>query len=206
MRKLSAETKKRIDRWERRVLPILVLAAFATGAHGYARYQRLQEATERFERGDTAWDHGDMACATDEFTAALRVEPTFFPAREALATIAWQKGKQKECLALLREGVRLQPRSVAAQRALGESYFLMHDFRSAIPPLEAAERLQPEHPHRPSLLETCRRALVDPPRFLSETGQWTGIRRHATIHPAPCCDHEHEHGAHAEEAHGLTGR
>jgi len=206
MRKLSAETKKRIDRWERRVLPILVLAAFATGAHGYARYQRLQEATERFERGDTAWDHGDMACATDEFTAALRVEPTFFPAREALATIAWQKGQQKECLALLREGVRLQPRSVAAQRALGESYFLMHDFRSAIPPLEAAERLQPEHPRRPSLLETCRRALVDPPRFTSEAGQWTGIRRHATIHPAPCCDHEHEHGAHAEEAHGLTGR
>jgi tetratricopeptide (TPR) repeat protein len=206
MRKLSAETKKRIDRWERRVLPILVLAAFATGAHGYARYQRLQEATERFERGDTAWDHGDMACATDEFTAALRVEPTFFPARDALATIAWQKGHQGECLALLREGVRLQPRSVAAQRALGESYFLMHDFRSAIPPLEAAERLQPEHPRRPSLLETCRRALVDPPRFTSEAGQWTGIRRHATIHPAPCCDHEHEHGAHAEEAHGLTGR
>jgi len=204
MRKLSAETKKRIDRWERRVLPILLLAAVATGAHGYARYQRLEEATERFERGDTAWDHGDMACATGEFAAALRVEPTFFPAREALATIAWQKGDQKECLALLREGVRLQPRSVAAQRALGESYFLMHDFRSAIPPLEAAERLQPDHPHGPSLLETCRRALVDPPRFLSEAGQWTGIRRHATIHPAPCC--EHEHGAHAEEAHGLTGR
>jgi tetratricopeptide (TPR) repeat protein len=204
MRKLSAETKKRIDRWERRALPVLVLAAVATGAHGYARYQRLQEATERFERGDAAWDHGETARATGEFTAALRVEPTYFPAREALATIAWQKGDRQGCLALLREGVRRQPRSVAAQRALGETYFLMHDFPAAIPPLEEAERLQPDRHRGPSLLETCRQALVVPPRFLDKSHRWTGTRPHVTIHPAPCC--EQEHGAHAEESHGLTGR
>jgi tetratricopeptide (TPR) repeat protein len=194
MRKLSAETKKRIDRWERRVLPFLLLAAVATGAHGYTRYQRLQEATERFERGELAWDSGDVARATSEFTAALRVEPAFFPAREALATIGWQKGDRQGCLALLHEGVRLQPSSPAAHRALGETYFLMHDFRAAIPPLEKAERLLPEPQRAPSLLATCRRALTDPPRFLREPDRWTGLRRHAKIHPAPCC--EHGHGAH----------
>jgi tetratricopeptide (TPR) repeat protein len=204
MRKLSAETKKRIDRWERRVLPFLVLAAVATAAHGYGRYQRLQEATERFERGDTAWDDGEVARATTEFTAALRAEPTFFPARDALATLTWQKGDRQGCLALLREGVRLQPSNPTAHRALGETYFLMHDFRAAIPPLETAERLQPAQQHGPSLLKTCRQALVDPPRFLREADRWTEIHRHATIHRAPCC--EHEHGPHAEDSHGHSGR
>jgi tetratricopeptide (TPR) repeat protein len=209
------EGTRRGTRWEKPALAILAGAVLASGAHAYTSYHRHQVAVAHCKRGETAWCEGRMTEAEREFTAALRADAHHFSARDQLSIVAWQQGNYDRSLALLREGVRLHPDSADAHRSLGESLFLMHDFAAAIPALERAERLQPTEPGRPSLLQTCREALADPPKFLRRPGSWTSLRSHATIHSSrhhaehPRCQdgrdshmgptesHRHDHGTHA---------
>jgi tetratricopeptide (TPR) repeat protein len=192
--KLSPEARRRKDKIDRLVFLCLVPLVLASAAHAYGRYQRHKEALQRFAQGDREWDRGKIDAAEREFSAVLSLDPGFFPARDALSILAWQRGDMKRAVELLREGVRLDPRNAQAHYSLGETLFLMHDFKAAIPPLEVAERLRPTPKGSPSLLATCRTALVYPPRFRRDAGHWTRRGRHATIkHPCSHCSHDHDH-------------
>jgi tetratricopeptide (TPR) repeat protein len=160
---------------------MLAAVVLASSAHAYSSYRRHQSAAAHCARGESAWCHGRMIEAEREFAAALRIDPNLFAARDQLAVVAWQQGDRDRSLALLREGVRLAPESFDAHRSLGETLFLIRDYAGAIPILEQAERLQPTEPGKPSLLKTCREALVNPPKGAQKLGPWTGLRTHATI-------------------------
>jgi tetratricopeptide (TPR) repeat protein len=196
---LRWEGTRRGARWEKPALAILGAAILASGAHAFSNLQRHKVATAHCARGEEAWCQGRLQEAEREFTAALAADPYLFVARDQLSILAWQQGEQDRSLALLRDGVRLHPKSQDAYRALGETLFLMHDFAAAVPVLEEAERRQPTEPGKPSLLQTCRQALADPTRFDRRAGLWTGLRTHAKIHSAghlhapgntPCCPGE----------------
>jgi tetratricopeptide (TPR) repeat protein len=192
------EGARRGKPWEKPVLAILGAVVLASGARAYSSYHRHQVAVGHCQRGELAWCQGRIGEAEREFTSALRSDPQLFAARDQLAIVVWQRGKLDHSESLLREGVRLHPESADAHRALGETLFLKHDFAGAIPVLERAEQLQPSDPARPSLLKTCKQALVDPPKDLRKPGPWTGLRTHATIHASgghENCKGDHAHGA-----------
>jgi len=208
------EGTRRGTRWEKPALAILGAAILASGAHAYSSYQRHKVAEAHCARGEKAWCGGRLQEAEKEFRAALAADPHLFTARDQLSIVAWQKGNQEHSLALLKEGVRLHPDSAEAHRSLGETLFLMHDFAAAIPVLETAERLQPTEAGRPSLLQTCRQALANPPKFLRKPGPWTGLRSHARIHATghphhsrekhDCCPDRPEAHDHHHESQGTA--
>lgn len=194
------EGARRGKRWETPALAVLAAVVLASGAHAYSSYRRHQTASEHCARGESLWCEGRRREAEREFAEALRVDPHLFAARDQLSIAAWQRGDREQALALLQEGVRLDPESFDANRSLGETLFLMRDYEGAVAVLELAERIQPTKKGTPSLLETCRQAVVNPPGRGSQPGPWTGLRSHATIHSSG-------HGRHGCAAHqGARGR
>ncbi len=91
-------------------------AAVESEASPVARIDKLpssrtpaERAQTQYQRGLAAQSQGLTDNAAQAYLAALREEPRFAPARQALAGIRIGQGRQDEAAALLREGVALTP-------------------------------------------------------------------------------------------------
>ena len=102
--------------------------------------------TEHFEHAKQEFAQGKLSEAAGEVNAALHEDPSMVPAlvlKARLATFAHRLDVAKSCLIT---AITVDPSSEEAQFYLGALFYEQNDFKPAISPLEAAQKLSPKSP------------------------------------------------------------
>jgi tetratricopeptide (TPR) repeat protein len=95
--------------------------------------------------GSFAAAHGELEEALQQFETALRMAPEFTPARVNMADALRRRGDEARGEALLREGLRLEPRDATLHHALGLLLARAGRYDVALPELRRAAALQPQN-------------------------------------------------------------
>jgi cytochrome c-type biogenesis protein CcmH/NrfG len=143
---------------ERILLGICAAVVAVAVPVGMARVARTQEAVRHWRQGEAFAHQRQWQEAEAEFRASLKVDPAFFPSREAVASIAWARQDYDGCFREFEQAHRVDPRNPEPLLALGRVHFSRHDFAAAIPVLEQAVAIAPSHQIARKLLATCRAA------------------------------------------------
>jgi cytochrome c-type biogenesis protein CcmH/NrfG len=125
---------------------------------GMARAARTREAVRHWRQAEEFVHQRQWQEAEVEFRASLRVDPAFFPSREAVASMAWARRDFDGCFREFEQAHRVDPRNPEPLLALARVHFARRDFASAIPVLEQAVAIAPSHQFARKLLATCRSA------------------------------------------------
>src|ERR1700723_1506320 len=118
-------------------------------------------ATQHYENAKQDFAQKKFPEAVSEVDAALHESPYMVPAlvlKARLATFAHRPDVAKSCLIT---AITVDPTSEEAQFFLGALFYERNDFRPAIPPLEAAQKLSPNSPLPVFYLAMTHEALGD---------------------------------------------
>jgi Tfp pilus assembly protein PilF len=120
-------------------------AAFERAAREFVETQRYnsERAEARVNLGIFYGNRGDGASAEKELKAAIRLEPFFIPAYVNLADLYRATSRDPEGEQILREGLKLAPRSAILHHALGLALVRMKRSDNALVELERATTLEP---------------------------------------------------------------
>ena len=120
-------------------------AAFESAAGEYVATQRYNSdrAEARVNLGTYYGRRGDSARAEEELKAAIRLEPYFVPAYVNLADLYRAAGRDAEGERIIRDGLKVTPRSGVLHHALGLALVRMKRVNDAIAELESAAALEP---------------------------------------------------------------
>jgi tetratricopeptide (TPR) repeat protein len=122
--------------------------------------------TEHYEQAKQDFAQRKFSEAGAEVNAALHENPSMVPAlvlKARLATLAHRPDIAKSCLIT---AITVDPTSEEAQFYLGVLLYEQNDFKPAISPLEAAQRLAPNSPLPVFYLAMTHEALRDPNKAL----------------------------------------
>ena len=117
--------------------------------------------TEHYEHAKQDFAQRKFSEAASEVNAALHENPSMVPAlvlKARLAAFAHRPDVAKSCLIT---AITVDPTSEEAQFYLGALFYEQNDFRPAIPPLEAAQKLSPNSPLPVFYLAMTHEALGD---------------------------------------------
>jgi Tfp pilus assembly protein PilF len=120
-------------------------AAFDRAASEYIESQRYNadRAEARVNLGTFYGNRGDAAKAEEEIKAALRLEPLFIPAYVNLSDLYRAVGRDTDGERILREGLKVAPKSAILHHALGLTLVRMKRTEEALAELERATALDP---------------------------------------------------------------
>jgi Tfp pilus assembly protein PilF len=120
-------------------------AAFERAASDYVETQRYNadRAEARVNLGAFYGNRGDAARAEEEIKAAIRLEPFFIPAYVNLADLYRATGRDADGERILREGLKVAPKSAILHHALGLALVRMKRSDEALGELERATALEP---------------------------------------------------------------
>jgi tetratricopeptide (TPR) repeat protein len=102
--------------------------------------------TEHYEQAKHDFAQGKLSEAVSQVNAALHENPSLVPAlvlKARLAAFAHRPDVAKSCLIT---AITVDPTSEEAQFYLGSLFYEQNDFKSAISPLQAAQKLSPDSP------------------------------------------------------------
>jgi tetratricopeptide (TPR) repeat protein len=102
--------------------------------------------TEHYERAKQDFAERKLSEAASEVNAALHENPSMVPAlvlKARLASFAHRPDVAKSCLIT---AITVDPTSEEAQFYLGALFYEQNDFKPAISPLQAAQKLSPDSP------------------------------------------------------------
>jgi tetratricopeptide (TPR) repeat protein len=117
--------------------------------------------TEHYERAKQDLAQGKLSEAAGQVNAALHENPSMVPAlvlKARLATFAHRPDVAKSCLIT---AITVDPTSEEAQFYLGALLYEQNDFKPAISPLQAAQKLSPNSPLPVFYLAMTHEALGD---------------------------------------------
>ncbi len=117
--------------------------------------------TEHYERAKQDFAQQKLSEAASEVNAALHDNPSMVPAlvlKSRLAAFAHRPDVAKSCLIT---AITVDPTSEEAQFYLGVLFYEQNDFRAAISPLQAAQKLSPNSPLPAFYLAMTHEALGD---------------------------------------------
>jgi predicted CXXCH cytochrome family protein len=120
-------------------------AAFERAAEEYIASQRYNadRAEARVNLGTFYASRGDAASAEAEIKAAIHLEPLYLPAYVNLADLYRASGRDAEGERILREGLKLAPKSAVLHYALGLALVRMKHADAALREFELATTLDP---------------------------------------------------------------
>jgi predicted CXXCH cytochrome family protein len=120
-------------------------AAFERAASEYVDSQRYNadRAEARVNLGTFYANQGDAAKAEDEIKAAIRLEPWFIPAYVNLADLYRARGRDGDGERILRQGLKIAPRSALLHYALGLGLVRLKRADDALVEFERASALEP---------------------------------------------------------------
>ncbi len=87
--------------------------------------------------GSAALQKGDYAGAEKAFRSALVLDPKSVPILNNLAICVVRQQREQEAIALYERALRLKPDDSVTQRNLGVAYFRAHEYKPALPLLQA---------------------------------------------------------------------
>jgi tetratricopeptide (TPR) repeat protein len=148
---------------ERVLLGLVAAAAVVIAPPGVARARQVQQAADHWHKAEAFFHAGKWQEAELAFRDSLQADPTFYPAREALAGIAWSRQDYNACLREYQEAHRVDPRSPEPLLALGQIHFKRRNFAAAVPYLEQVLALDSSHLAAQRLLRSCRAGARDDP-------------------------------------------
>jgi protein O-GlcNAc transferase len=117
--------------------------------------------TEHYERAKQDFAQRKLSEAASEVNAALHENPSMVPAlvlKARLASFAHRPDVAKSCLIT---AITVDPTSEEAQFYLGALFYEQNDFKPAISPLQAAQKLSPSSPLPVFYLAMTHEALGD---------------------------------------------
>ncbi len=119
-------------------------AAFERAANEYVDTQRYHadRAEARVNLGTFYANRGDAARAEEEIKAAIRLEPLFIPAYVNLADLYRAGGRDADGEQILRDGLKLLPKSAMLHHGLGLALVRMKRADAALGALERATMLE----------------------------------------------------------------
>lgn len=119
--------------------------AFERASAEYVESQRYNadRAEARVNLGAFYGNRGDAARAEDEIKTAIRLDPFFIPAYVNLADLYRARGRDGDGAAILREGLKVAPKSAILHHALGLALVRMKRSDEALGELERATALEP---------------------------------------------------------------
>jgi hypothetical protein len=103
------------------------------------------ESRRRVEVGNEATLRGDLQAASDEYRAALTLDPCNPYAWADLGSLALQLGQVNEAAIALAQAVEIQPRHYTAHTNLGLAYESLGQYQLAWDAYSAALALRPHH-------------------------------------------------------------
>ena len=120
-------------------------AAFERASAEYAQSQRYNadRAEARANLGIFYASRGDPAKGEDELKAAIRLDPFFIPAYVNLADLCRARGRDAEGESILRDGLKVAPKSAVVHHALGLVLVRMKRTDQAVEEFERAAALEP---------------------------------------------------------------
>ncbi len=137
---------------------VLAAAAGALGADEREAFERAAEEFVEAQRaqGDMPWAHlnlgvfaadrGDLGRAEEEYRIALRLDPTFLPARFNLVNLLNASRRNAEAEELLREGIERLPDDGELRFSLGLLLAETDRLEEAAAALKRASELLPDRP------------------------------------------------------------
>jgi predicted CXXCH cytochrome family protein len=122
-------------------------AAFERAAREFIETQRYNadRAEARVNLGTFYANRGDAARAEDEIKAAIRLEPLFIPAYVNLADLYRARGRDPDGERILRDGLKIAPKSAVLHHVLGLALVRMKRIDAALGELERTTTLEPEN-------------------------------------------------------------
>ncbi|HVC11241.1 MAG TPA: tetratricopeptide repeat protein [Burkholderiales bacterium] len=101
-------------------------------------YSPLQRAQARFRRAIVLLNEGRVSEAEDGFIAALQIEPSYQPARQALVALLLDQQRIVDAQRVLQEGLALDPKQVQFATVLARILVGRTDYDGALAVLERA--------------------------------------------------------------------
>ena len=120
-------------------------AAFERAGAEYVASQRYNadRAEARINLGTFYANRGDAAKAEEEIKAAIGLHPHFIPAYVNLADLYRARGRDPESESILRDGLKIAPKSAMLHHALGLTLVRLKRTDAALGELERATVLEP---------------------------------------------------------------
>jgi Flp pilus assembly protein TadD len=109
------------------------------------RYDRRTRAKAHYNRGTLHAARGALTKATEEFQAALRVDPRFADAGYNLGVVLMRAGESERAVAVLRQTVAVRPSDPSLQYALGSALVSAGDHGGAVEVFDVVLSLSPRH-------------------------------------------------------------
>lgn len=103
-----------------------------------------QDAESHFRLAETLHHRGDMNGATDEYRAAIRLNPDFAEAYRGLGALLLDRHDYAGAAGALRTATGLRPNDAEAFYWLGRSLMALRDWPGATAALRTATRLKPD--------------------------------------------------------------
>jgi tetratricopeptide (TPR) repeat protein len=113
------------------------------GAEDIERYRRRTEAKILYNRATILADAGDYAKAQEEFSSALKADPSFVDAAYNLGVVLLATGENERAVAILEQAVALRPDDALFEFALGKAHFDAGRPVNALVHFTRAEELDP---------------------------------------------------------------
>jgi len=113
---------------------------------------KRMSATDHFYRSEEFAHRGQWREATRELRLALQDDPTFFEARDGLASIYSVNDQPEEAVKVYEAGIRLSPEDARLHYLLGHLFFDRGRYDDAIRKLQECLRLAPKDRHYAYLL------------------------------------------------------
>jgi tetratricopeptide (TPR) repeat protein len=129
-------------------------------------FQLAISPAQHYENAKQDLAQRKLSEATTEVNAALHENPYMVPAlvlKARLAIFARRVDVAKSCLIT---AITVDPTSEEAQFYLGLLFYMQNDFKSAIPPFQAAQKLSPDRPLPVFYLAMTHEALGDETKSL----------------------------------------
>jgi len=116
-----------------------------------------EEALEYNSVGATLLEHGKTDAAVAEFQKALRLDPTYLPARLNLAYAYERAGKMEDAIAAYQEAIAAEPGNFFAHNNLGVLFDKKSQYDAAIAEFQSALHSEPGNAMALKNLQTAKK-------------------------------------------------
>lgn len=125
-----------------------------------AQTPQNNSAYECYDLGMKFFNKGIYDIAALKFQQALKCDPTFADAHDALGTVLLQQGRYNDAISCYNQAIKYGQKAIYYNN-LGSAYYYSRDFQSAIKCLESAIKIYPDYAQAYANMAACYRNLGD---------------------------------------------
>ena len=126
------------------LIKLLIFITFFCLASDFARGQRAETAAQHFNRGIALLEKQNIEGALSEFKLALKLNPRYSEAHNAMGLALARKGDLKLAVESFNKAVEIDPRAYKTHRNIGRAFLQLGDLTHAIEAFKQSISLKPD--------------------------------------------------------------